>query len=452
MTPAPLLRPLIERASTTDRAFLAMDAGRVPEQFAVVLLLQRAADLDPAQVRELIGRRILAVPRLRQRLVRAPLGCGGPIWQDDAHFDLGRHVTALPCPAPGDRRALLDLATGVVLTPLPRSAPLWSVTLVTDLADGDAALVLVLHHVLADGVGGLAILGALIDPGPAPPDLTAPPHLAFPRPRPGRAELARDAWARRREAVRGSARSWQLLRRSMSAAGGVRSAPAAPCSLVVRTGPRRTVTAVTVDHAALRAAAHRHRATTNDAVLVAVAGALTQVLRTRGESVDRLTVTVPVSGRNADEGPALGNLVSPLLVHVPARGPIGKRLARVAEAVRAGKAAATGPPPIALLGWAFRPLARLGGFRFYMNRQRRFHTLVSHVRGPDRPVAFAGHLVHSAIPIGVGEGGNITAHIEVLSYAGEVTVAAVLDPDHFPERHLLATCLQTELSTLIATP
>ncbi len=238
----------------------------------------------------------------------------------------------------------------------------------------------------------------------------------------------------------------------MSAAGGVSPPPAAPCSLVVRTGPRRTVVAVTVDHAALRAAAHRHRATTNDAVLVAVAGALGQVLRTRGESVDRLTVTVPVSGRSADEGPALGNLVSPLLVDVPTCGPVGERLARVGEAVREGKAAATGPPPIALLGWAFRPLARLGGFRFYMNRQRRFHTLVSHVRGPDRPVAFAGHQVHSAIPIGVGEGGNITAHVEVLSYAGEVTVAAVLDPDHFPERHLLATCLQTELSTLIATP
>ncbi len=436
----------MERASTTDRAFLAMDRGRIPEQFAVVLLLHRSSDLDPAHVRELIGRRVLAVPRLRQRLVRAPLGCGGPLWQDDANFDLGHHVTVLRCPAPGDRRALLDLATGIVLTPLPRSVPLWSMTLVTDLADGDAAMVLVLHHVLADGVGGLAILGALIDPGTAPADLT------FPRPRPGWASLARDAWLRRREAVRASARTWRLLRRSMAAAGGVSPAPAAPCSLVVRTSPRRTVAAVTVDHAALRAAAHRHRATTNDAVLVAVAAALAQVLSTRGESVDQLTVTVPVSGRSADGAPTLGNLVSPLLVDVPTRGPVGERLARVGEAVREGKAAATGPPPIALLGWVFRPLARLGGFRFYMNRQRRFHTLVSHVRGPDRPVTFAGHEVHGAIPIGVGEGGNVTAHVEVLSYAGEVTVAAVLDPDHFGERDLLATLLNAELAAVIATP
>ena len=43
---------------------------------------------------------------------------------------------------------------------------------------------------------------------------------------------------------------------------------------------------VTVDHAALRAAAHRYGATTNDAILVAVGGALHQYLLSKGESID----------------------------------------------------------------------------------------------------------------------------------------------------------------------
>ena len=60
----------------------------------------------------------------------------------------------------------------------------------------------------------------------------------------------------------------------------------------------------------------------------------------------------------------------------------GRRLEQVAAQVRAHKAAATGPPPIAVLGWLFRPLAALGGYHWYMNHQHRFHTLVSHVRGP----------------------------------------------------------------------
>ncbi|MGW3960567.1 wax ester/triacylglycerol synthase domain-containing protein [Amycolatopsis sp. NPDC005003] len=57
------------------------------------------------------------------------------------------------CAPPGDRQAVLDAALSLVSTPLPRDAPLWSVVLVTGLADGEAALVVVLDHVLADGVG-----------------------------------------------------------------------------------------------------------------------------------------------------------------------------------------------------------------------------------------------------------------------------------------------------------
>jgi diacylglycerol O-acyltransferase / wax synthase len=60
---------VIERASPTDRAFLAMEArGRIPEQFGVILLLDQAGGLDLARTRELIAERIPAVPRLRQRL------------------------------------------------------------------------------------------------------------------------------------------------------------------------------------------------------------------------------------------------------------------------------------------------------------------------------------------------------------------------------------------------
>jgi WS/DGAT/MGAT family acyltransferase len=439
-------RPRLERASATDLAFLAMDTGSLPEQFAVILRLDRAGDLDLARVRQLIGERIRAVPRLRQRLIRVPPGCGGPIWADVPEFDLARHVRAVRCGAPGDERALLDTALSVILARLPGSAPLWSATLITDLADDAAALVVVLNHVLADGVGGLAVLAALVDPGAAAAD------VAFPRPRPATASLLRDAWLARAEALRHAPRSWRLLRRAMSAGGGFRPRPATPCSLVARTGLRRTMVAVRVDRARLRAAAHRHGATTNDAVLVAVVGALHQVLLARGESVDPIVVTVPVSGRGSAGDPALGNLVSPLVVDVPTGGEVGQRLAQVADAVRAGKEAATGPPPIAVLGWLFRPLARLGGFRFYMNHQHRFHTLVSHVRGPDRPVTFGGHQVGSAIPVGVGEGGNVTAHVEVLSYAGEITISAILDPDHFPEVDRLADLLAVELDRVIAAP
>jgi hypothetical protein len=207
---------------------------------------------------------------------------------------------------------------------------------------------------------------------------------------------------------------------------------------------------VRTDLAAVHTAAHRHGATVNDAVLVAVTGALHRVLLTRGESAGTLVVVVPVSGR-PEAGPALGNMVSPMLVAVPATGDVPARLQRVAAQVRAHKAAATGPPPIALLGWLFRPLAALGGYRWYMNHQHRFHTLVTHVRGPSEPVTFGGCPVTSAIPAGLGPGGNIPVYFEVLSYAGALTLTVTVDPDCFRDLSVLTDALRAELDLITGT-
>lgn len=440
-------RPVIDRASQSDRAFLAMDTGDVPEQFGVILMFGESGGPGLARARRLLGDRVPAVPRLRQRLVRVPPGCGGPIWADDPGFDIRRHVRAVPCPEPGGEPALLHTALSVITSPLPRAAPLWSAVLVTGPAGSTLALVVVLHHALADGVGGLAVLACLIDGAPA-----NAPGVCFPSPAPTTASLAREALAARLRAPRRTAQSWHLLRESMAAGGGLRPPRATPCSLNQRTGPRRQLAVVRADLAAVRTAAHRHGATANDAVLVAVAGALHRVLLSRGESADSLVVTVPVSGRPQASGPALGNMVSPMLVSVPATGDVPDRLRQVAAQVRAHKAAATGPPPIAVLGWLFRPLAALGGYRWYMNHQHRFHTLVSHVRGPATPVTFAGSQVTSAIPAGVGPGGNIPVYFEVLSYAGTLTLTATADPDHFPDLDTLTDALRAELDLITHQP
>jgi hypothetical protein len=202
---------------------------------------------------------------------------------------------------------------------------------------------------------------------------------------------------------------------------------------------------VRADVASLRTAAHRHGATTNDAALVAITAALGQVLRHRGEVLERLLVTVPVSGRGAGDRSDLGNMVSPLLVEVPVTGDLGARLQQVAARIRVDKASAAGPPPIALLGWLFRPLARLGVYRWYMLHQHRFHVLVSHVRGPESVVSFAGVPIVAATPLVVGEGGNTTVTFEILSYAGTLTVTAIADADHWPDLDRLTAALGSEL-------
>ncbi len=420
-----------------------MDSGPVPAQFAAILLLDADPGFDLARAEQLIAARVPAIPRLRQRLVSLPAGCGHPIWVDDGDFDIGRHIRRVPCRDPGDEAALLDTAVDVIIEPLPRSRPLWSAVFITGV-DGDrVALVLVIHHVLADGIGGLAVLAGLIDHAPGPP------VVGFPRHRPTYSRLAADALRDRLCAVSRARTAWRDLRTSMAAGGGLTPARATPCSLVQRTGLRRQLAVVRTDLAALRAAAHRHGGTVNDAVLTAVAGALHRVLASRGESVDAIAIAVPVAGRRSTTASHLGNQVAPLLLTVPATGDPAQRLRQVAAAVQAGKASATGPPPIAVLGPVFRAAAALGAYNWYMNHQHRLHTLVSHVRGPEQPVTFGGARVGHVIPVAVAEAGNLTISFEVLSYAGTLTITAVADPEHFPDLPALTDGLQAELALLV---
>jgi diacylglycerol O-acyltransferase len=82
---------------------------------------------------------------------------------------------------------------------MPRSRPLWPATIVTGLADDGTGLVIVVNHVLADGIGGLAVLATLVDEAPGPPTGN-PGRARFPVPAPGdpavRAREARDGQLR----------------------------------------------------------------------------------------------------------------------------------------------------------------------------------------------------------------------------------------------------------------
>ncbi|MEU7909230.1 wax ester/triacylglycerol synthase domain-containing protein [Actinoplanes sp. NPDC049118] len=432
--------PRVDRVSDADLAFLAMDRGPVPEQIAVVLLLDRR--LRAAAFARLLRDRAAAVPRLRQRLVRTPPGCGAPIWVDDEAFDAGWHLVTAQCPGPGSERAMLEAVLPHVLRPLPRERPLWRAVLVDGLADGCTAVVFVVHHALSDGLGGLAALGRLLD-GDSPETLPPPSR------RPTAWRLAADAWRSRAAALRAAPASLRRLRTAMAAGGGMAAVRAQPCSLLRVTGARRRVAVARVRLDALRTAAHRHHAGVHAALLAAVAEALHDTLARRGETVATVRVAVPV-GTPRVGGATAGNAVSPLVVAVPVTGPLGVRLSRVAADVRRGRAAAAGPAPITVLGGGFRLLAALGGYRWYMTHQRRLHTLVSYLRGPAGPVRLGGTLVREMIPIVVGGNANITVSFVALSYAGSLAVTAVADSDGCPDLEPLSRQLAAELNAIAA--
>ncbi|MFQ5351895.1 MAG: wax ester/triacylglycerol synthase domain-containing protein, partial [Candidatus Binatia bacterium] len=72
------------------------------------------------RVREAVAAAVAAVPRLRQRVVEAPLQLGLPEWIDDPGFDIDYHLRSVAVAAPGGTRELLDTSSRLLAAPFDR--------------------------------------------------------------------------------------------------------------------------------------------------------------------------------------------------------------------------------------------------------------------------------------------------------------------------------------------
>jgi hypothetical protein len=71
----------VDRASPADLMQFAMDVGPAPMHVGAVLVLDTGPGFSVAEAQRLLGERVPAVPRLRQRLRRAAAGRSGPTTQ-----------------------------------------------------------------------------------------------------------------------------------------------------------------------------------------------------------------------------------------------------------------------------------------------------------------------------------------------------------------------------------
>jgi len=71
---------MIERASADDVMALVSDQADPPMQVGAALLLEVGDEFDAPRLAEALQRRVTSVPRLRQRLIDVPVGCGRPVW------------------------------------------------------------------------------------------------------------------------------------------------------------------------------------------------------------------------------------------------------------------------------------------------------------------------------------------------------------------------------------
>jgi WS/DGAT/MGAT family acyltransferase len=330
-------RPRSEPLSGEDLGFWWGDQPRQRTTMSMLLLLDRRPHSE--RLRAAVWRAVAAVPRLRQRVVDAPFDLARPRWEDDPTFDLDFHVRRYAVShedgAP-EHATLADLfrTLGPIYErPFDRARPLWELIELDGPGPG-AAVFFRLHHGVADGVGGNAILAALTDAeadAEAAPAPREEPPGAWPE-EPLARRLASAVGQRIREdlargrAVRGAA--WKLMRHPSAWLESARIVRGIVADLGARTdsplrafGPSRELSGFELPFEPLRKARAALGGQMIDLMLTAVAGAVGAWHRAHGHGDVREVMTlVPINLRPRREqglGAATGNRATGVMVRLP---------------------------------------------------------------------------------------------------------------------------------------
>lgn len=219
----------INRLSWADLNNLALEAGDTPMHQAVLASLDAAPLRDAAgrvrlaDIRAHLAARIERVPEMRRVLYRPRFLHGRPVWIDDPRFDIQNHVLLATLPAPGGEAAALAFASHEMSSLMDRSIPLWRLWVLDGYANDRIAMMIKLHHALADGPAMVNMLAQVFDLEPVP--LEKPTGQWAPPSRPTDGELLRDGFrlkagavARTLQTVAHPARSMRAMASTMSAA------------------------------------------------------------------------------------------------------------------------------------------------------------------------------------------------------------------------------------------
>jgi diacylglycerol O-acyltransferase / wax synthase len=408
------------RPSALDLSNLRIEQHGMPMHVAALMLLEGAALRDEAgalrleEIRRHVERRTRAVERLHQVLGRSGDHRRTLVWREAPDFDIAHHVQASLLPPPGDEETLLRVCSDLNAPPLDRTRPLWDLWLLDGLADGRVAALLRLHHVVADGSAALELFSCLFDHDSGARLAGGSPEAPEPSPATtgGAGPLARLGRAMTMTALR-VGRLATLVR--------LGRAPALPWNQPV--GRRRVHRLARADLARAKAVAHRHGGKVNDVVLTAVAGGAHRLLASRGSDPDLdLHVSVAASIRRPDQQG--GNRVGVRIVAVPVGETDAVRRLRV---VAARTTAQRRRPPLQPSGrflqhWLVRVMAH----------QRLINLVLSNMPGPTERLWFAGAGVDEMFQLSPVQG-NCAIGVGVLSYAGQLNVEVVADPDVVPD-------------------
>jgi diacylglycerol O-acyltransferase / wax synthase len=457
-----------ERMSKVDTAWLRMDSPSNLMEIIGVWTLEPAIRYEDLCRR--VEERLLKYDRFRQKVVEDAMGAS---WVEDTSFDIRRHIVRekLPRHAKGQEQAALQDRIGeLAMTPLDRNRPLWQMHLVEHY-DGGSALIVRIHHCIADGIALIAVTMSLVDGG-------APP----PQQRRKQAAASRDDWIADtlikpftdvtvkalgmagegavkslellHDPHKGLAGSMDIARLAMQVVNDAAALLLMPDDSKTRLKgkpgrAKRVAWCPPVPLDEVKAVGKALNCSINDVLLSSVAGAIGQYLRDLGDDVDgkEIRAMVPVNLRPLDQAHKLGNRfgLAPLVLPIGIENPIE----RVYEVRRRMNALKGSTQPVlaflvlAISGLLIKPAqdAITGMF------QRKTTAVMTNVPGPREKLKFLGSTLEQSM-FWVPQSGDVGVGVSILSYGGGVQFGVITDTTLCPEPQKIIDEFEPEFAKL----
>jgi diacylglycerol O-acyltransferase / wax synthase len=448
------------RLSPLDSSFLAVESATAHMHVGWAALFS-PPDEGPApsfaKLREHIGGRLDRAPRYRQKLAEVPFAVHNPVWVDDDHFDLKRHVHRT---ASRDIGEVIDEAMSA---PLDQDIPLWQLWITENLSDGRIGVVGKAHHCMVDGIAAVELAALLLDPTVRPPSSQRERWKAAPVP--SAVNLLTQGFRDRLldplalfgtaiEIVRSPKRIFGLpedLKRVLRALAHSVGAPALPSMLNRQISSSRHLAFLQRPLDDLKQIAKNNsRVTINDVVLAAACGGMRRFLIRHGEQPIRLKTMVPVNLRDLDEAGELGNRISFLFVDLPCDEPDPiRRLRTIHTAMsdrKSGGEPQGGNSVLKAIGYAPHHFQHI--VSRLMASPQAFNLVVSNIPGPSEPLYMLGCELEEVYPV-VPLADRHAISIGLTTIADGAFFGIYADPEALPDVELLAAFIDESIDELI---
>lgn len=419
---------------TLDAGFLkARDPDRQASLAigAVAIVDGAAPDFDALEA--LLAERIQSIPRCTQALQTHPFDVTAQQWIDYPGFDLTDHLRRVALPPPGDDAELFKAIAHALERPLDLDRPLWECWVIEGLQDNQWAILMKIHHCLADDISAAHLLTRLCD--------DADTHT-----------FATDIGSKQVSSSDRDARSWAdalwraytglVAKAAETAAGaiwpGVRTSPSGLVSTM------RRYSTVRVPIAAVDNVCRKFGVTSNDVALAAITEGFRTVLLHRGEQprADSLRTLVSMSGRSAAAVEKLPYLPVEHEDPVQRLQAVHNRLTATQRDPRGSiLESAINRLPITLRAHAIQLLNRLP--------QPGIVTLATNAPGPRDRLLLMGQRMERVLPI-PPTALKLSTGVAVLSYGDELVFGITADYDAAPDIKQLIAGIELEVARLVA--